>query len=60
MKNINQIILILSIIGCFALGLYFGILATQKEYERRALELKEKDCFSNRDIEHILYNLPTE
>jgi hypothetical protein len=60
MKNKEQIILVLSLIGCFMLGLYFGILATQKEYERRALELKEKDCFSNRDIEHILFNEPQE
>jgi hypothetical protein len=60
MKNINQIILVLCIIGSFGLGLYFGILAAQEEYERRALELPEKDCFTNRDIEHILFNEPQE
>jgi hypothetical protein len=32
----------------------------QDEMERRSLELAEKDCFSNQDIEHILFNLPQE
>lgn len=60
MKNITQIILVLCIIGSFGLGLYFGILATQDEYKRRSLEIPEKDCFNNRDVEHILYNTPLD
>lgn len=56
MKNKEQIITVLCFIGCFALGLYFGILATQKEYERRALELPKKECYTNKDLEHILFN----
>jgi hypothetical protein len=57
MKNTDQIITVLCLIGCFALGIYVGITATQTEYERRALELADDvECYSNRDIEHILYN----
>jgi hypothetical protein len=61
MKNKEQIIFVLSILGCFGLGLYFGILLTQKEYEDRASELADDvECFSNKDIEHILFNKPAE
>jgi hypothetical protein len=55
MKNITQIILILCIIGSFGLGLYFGILATQDEYEKRALEQGKKECYTNQDLEIILF-----
>lgn len=61
MKNKDQILLILSIIITFMLGIYVGITVTQKEYEHRALELADDiECFTNRDIEHILYNTPAE
>lgn len=56
MKNTTQIILVLSIIFTFMLGIIVGIVVTQNEYEIRALELPEKECYSIRDIEHILFN----
>lgn len=57
MKNIDQIILVLSIITSFALGIYIGATVAENETKRRALELADDvECYSNRDIEHILYN----
>lgn len=44
----------------FLCGIYAGGKMTEKEYLKRALELPEKDYFSNRDIEHILFNEPQE
>lgn len=55
MKNVQQILLVLCIIFTFMLGIYIGITVTQNEYEKRALEVKDKDCYSIRDIEYILF-----
>ena len=49
---------ILLAFAVFILGIWAGNYLTQKQYLKRALELPEKDCFSNRDIEHILFNEP--
>lgn len=49
---------ILLIVAIFFAGLITGNYLTKKQYVKRSLELTEKDCFSNRDIEHILFNEP--
>jgi len=44
----------------FLIGKSAGIEQTKTEYQNRSLHLKEKDYFTNRDIEHILYNTPLD
>lgn len=56
----NAIILIFCFLTVFTLAFKLGEDTRQNEIERRALELPEKDDFSNIDIEHILFNLPQE
>ncbi len=54
MKNSNQIILVLSIILVFMLGLILGILAAKEEYKNRYLELPKKECYSNKEIQQLI------
>ena len=49
---------LLLIVAIFFAGLMAGSYLTKKQYVKRSLELPEKDCFSNQDIEHILFNEP--
>jgi hypothetical protein len=56
MKTIRMILAIALVASG---GFLIGQGTTEKEYKRRALELPDDvECFSNRDIEHILYNEP--
>jgi len=49
----------LLILTAFIVGMLSGRKLTEKEYLRRALELPDDiECFTNQDIEHILFNEP--
>jgi len=54
----NLIIAVVLILALFIVGIYVGAEITKNEYNIRASHLDEKDCFSNQDIEHILFNEP--
>ncbi len=54
----NLIIASVLTIGIFLTGIYVGIETTKNQYLNRAAHLSEKDFFTNRDIEHILFNEP--
>lgn len=45
-------------VALFITGIWIGGELTKSEYLRRAKEIPEKDYFTNRDIEHILFNEP--
>ena len=51
---------ILIIWTVFLIGINLGSYLTHREYVKRSLEIPEKDVFTNQDIEHILYNTPTD
>jgi lipopolysaccharide export system protein LptC len=48
--------IVLTLIAGFFIGINLGAWLKQKQYVKRALEIPEKDTFTNQDIEHILYN----
>lgn len=50
--------IILTLIAGFFIGINVGAYIVRKQYVKRALEIPEKDTFTNQDIEHILYNTP--
>jgi hypothetical protein len=50
--------IVLTLIAGFFIGINVGAWLTHKQYVKRALEIPEKDVFTNQDIEHILYNTP--
>jgi uncharacterized protein YneF (UPF0154 family) len=50
--------IILTLILGVLIGINVGAYVMQKQYIKRALEIPEKDEFTNQDIEHILYNTP--
>lgn len=54
MKVYQQITLLVILSVMF--GVCAGITITQQVYENRANEIPEKECYSIRDIEHILFN----
>jgi len=58
MKN-NDRFMVIFILLLFITGLIcfnLGIEHNQIEIVERSKHLEEKDCFNNRDIEHIIYN----
>lgn len=50
--------IILMLIAGFLIGINIGAYIVHEIYIKRALEIPEKDTFTNQDIEHILYNTP--
>tara|TARA_R110000868_G_scaffold280353_2_gene540478 strand:+ start:1026 stop:1217 length:192 start_codon:yes stop_codon:yes gene_type:complete len=50
--------IVLTLIAGFFIGINLGAYIVRKQYVKRALEIPEKDVFTNQDIEHILYNTP--
>jgi len=52
----KKTIIVLIIVLVF--GINLGAWIKQQCFISRALEIPEKDTFTNQDIEHILYNTP--
>lgn len=52
--------IVVIVVTAFLIGFYSGQHHERKETlkRKRALEIPEKDVFTNRDIEHILFNEP--
>ena len=54
MKKSTVLIIFITLV----VGINVGSYLTHRAYIKRALEIPEKDTFTNQDIEHILYNTP--
>jgi len=61
MKKYFILLVVLVVSLCFLaflIGKSQGINQTKTEYIQRSKNIPEKDVFTNRDIEHVLYNTP--
>jgi len=61
MKKYFILLAVLVVCLCFPaflIGKSQGIAQTKTEYIQRSKNIPEKDVFTNRDIEHILFNEP--
>lgn len=57
MKNILEAVVIVVLFGLtFSLGFYFGEKSKQTDIEIHAKEIKQKECYTQQDIELIIFN----
>lgn len=57
MKNILEAVVIVVLFGLtFSLGFYFGEKSKQTDIEIRANKVKQKECYTQQDIELIIFN----
>ena len=53
-EQINSLKL-LAVIVVFILGLFVGSRMHQKDVRDRALTIEDKDCYSNQEVEYIIF-----
>ena len=57
MRNILEAVVIVVLFGLtFSLGFYFGEKSKQTDIEIRANKVKQKECYTQQDIELIIFN----
>ena len=57
MRNILEAVIIGLLFGLtFSLGFYFGEKSKQTDIEIRANKIKQKECYTQQDIELIIFN----
>ena len=57
MRNILEAVIIGLLFGLtFSLGFYFGEKSKQTDIEIRANKVKQKECYTQQDIELIIFN----
>ena len=57
----KKVCIVLLILTTFVSGVFIGAKGRQKVLEERALKLPDDiECFTNQDIEYILYNTPMQ